>query len=362
METQTEQNTKKKNPMRPVILGVIVIAVAIFAFNRVRYAMYNEDTENSQIECNIYPISPRIGGYIAELKVKENQWVGKGDTLVHIDDRDLQIKVKQAEIALQNAEANLAVIKANIGSASAASRVSHTGISTAKASIDAARIKVWKSTEDYKRYTNLLAAHAVTQQQFDAIKAEKESAEKQLIIAERQQDVSEDQSGLSSAQEGSISKQLALAEIAIQQKKSELDFARLQLSYAVITAPSGGYVSRKNVQEGQLVNVGQSLFAIVDESTLWVNANFKETQIEKMRVGQTVQVKVDAYPNEHFEGEIESLSPATGAKFALLPPDNSSGNFVKVVQRIPVRIHFKDNGNLKLLKAGMNVKVIVHLS
>ncbi|HNF72477.1 MAG TPA: HlyD family secretion protein, partial [Chitinophagaceae bacterium] len=294
--------------------------------------------------------------------IEDNQWVKAGDTLFILDDRDLKIKVQQAEIALRNAEANLNLIRSNLQSAQAATRVSAVGIGTAEANIENARIRVWKSNEDFKRYTHLLEAGAVTQQQYDAARAEKESAEKQLLLAQRQQQVSESQNQLSSTQERTNNKQLDLAALQIEQKQSELNYARLQLSYATITSPANGYVSRKNIQEGQWVNGGQNLFSIVDEGTIWVTANFKETQIEKMKVGQKVEVKADAYPGELFEAEIESFSAATGAKFSLLPPDNSSGNFVKVVQRIPVRIHFKPNSKLHLLRAGMNVKVIVHLS
>jgi len=156
---------------------------------------------------------------------------------------------------------------------------------------------------------------------------------------------------------------IKVAQIQVEQRKEELDLAKLNLSYAVIVAPCDGYVSKKNVQLGQLVSVGQNLFALVDESEIWVMANFKETQIEKMKVGQKVKIEVDAYPGKEFEGTIESLSAATGSKFALLPPDNATGNFVKVVQRIPVKVILDKNQNKYFpLRAGMNVKAVVKVS
>jgi membrane fusion protein (multidrug efflux system) len=156
---------------------------------------------------------------------------------------------------------------------------------------------------------------------------------------------------------------LKLAMIQVEQRQEELDLAKLNLSYAVIVAPCDGYVAKKNVQLGQLVAVGQNLFAIVDESQMWVVANFKETQIEKMKVGQKVKIEVDAYPDQQFEGTIQSLQAATGSMFALLPPDNATGNFVKVVQRVPVKITIDKNQNKDFpLRAGMNVKAIVKVS
>jgi membrane fusion protein (multidrug efflux system) len=153
-----------------------------------------------------------------------------------------------------------------------------------------------------------------------------------------------------------------LAETVVKEREADLEYAKLQLSYARIIAPSSGVISRKNVQIGQFVQAGQSLFALVTERQKWVIANFKETQLEKMKPGQEVEIEVDAFPHESFKGKIESISPATGAKFALLPADNASGNFVKVVQRVPVKIILTDAPEkASLLRAGMNVIVDVHL-
>ncbi len=362
MEETTTTPQKKKGFVKKIIIVFVLLTVAFFGVKKIQYALQNEDTENSQIECNISPITTRIAGYVTALNVKENLYIKAGDTLLRIDDRDLQIKVKQAEIALQNAKANLEVVRANVHTANASSQVSTSNIGTSEANIESAKIRVWKATEDFKRYENLLASKSVTQQQFEGIQAEKELAEKLLQIAEKQKDVSQVQTAVTSAQEGSAAKQISLAQLSIEQKQSELDFAKLQWSYATVVSPINGYVSRKNVQLGQLVSVGQNLFSIVDESSLWITANFKETQLEKMQVGQKVNIKVDAYPNDIFEGEIESFSAATGSKFSLLPPDNSSGNFVKIVQRIPVRISIKNTNKSKELRAGMNVKVVVRVS
>jgi len=370
----TEQTPKKKQPFLIVVMAVILIAGIVFGYKKISYSMQNEDTENSQLQTNIVPVSPRIGGYVAAVYVADNQQVKKGDTLVVLDDRDLKIKVEQAMINLENAKANVAVVKSNVNTADAGATATATSIATAaanvataKASVDAAKVRVWQATEDFKRYEKLFAQTSATQQQYDAAKAQKEAAEQQLKVAEKQVEVAQaqlatakQQSVASSTQASGVSTQVQVAELLIKQRQAELDMAQLQLSYAYILAPFDGYISKKNVQVGQLLSPGQTICSVVDETTLWVVANFKETQIADMHTGQKVEVKVDAYPKEKFEGKVESIQAATGSTFSLLPADNATGNFVKVVQRIPVKIVLEktkfDNAQLR---AGMNVTVAV---
>ncbi len=355
--------TKKKFNIAPIIGGIIGIVVLVFVVRQVIYSMHNEDTDNSQIEANINPIVPKVAGFIQEIRVKDNMLVHKGDTLVRIDDRDLQLKVKQAEVALAQAQANVELSRANQSSTSANVNVATKDINPAQSAIDAAQVRVWQATQDYDRFKKLLDLGSATQQQFDNAKAAKDLAEKQLDQAQKSVASYQARLAASSSNLNVSANNLKVAQIQVEQKQEELDLAKLNLSYATIVAPCDGYVSKKNVQMGQLVSVGQNLFAVVDESEMWVVANFKETQIEKMKVGQKVKIEVDAYPHSEFEGTIESLSAATGAKFALLPPDNATGNFVKVVQRIPVKIILDKNQNKEHpLRAGMNVKAVVKVS
>jgi membrane fusion protein (multidrug efflux system) len=358
----TETTKKKFNPA-PIILGIVAIVIAVFAFKKISYSMHNEDTDNSQIECNISPIVPKVGGFVEEIRIKDNMLVHKGDTLVRIDDRDLQLKVKQAEVALANAEAQVELVKSNMSTTSANVAVSSADINPAESAVEAAKVRVWQATQDFERFKKLFDLGSATQQQYDNAKANKEIAEKQLEQTVKGIASYKARLAATSSNLDVNAKNLKLAQIAVEQKQQELELAKLNLSYATITAPCDGYVSKKNVQPGQLVSVGQSLFAIVDESEIWVMANFKETQIEKMKVGQKVKIEVDAYPDKEFEGTIESVSAATGSKFALLPPDNATGNFVKVVQRIPVKIVISKDQNKEFpLRAGMNVKAVVKLS
>ncbi|MCW3125382.1 MAG: secretion protein HlyD family protein [Bacteroidetes bacterium] len=358
----TETPKKKFNPA-PYILGVVAIAVIIFVIKKVTYSMHNEDTDNSQIECNISPIVPKVAGFIEEIRVRDNQFVHKGDTLVRIDDRDLQLKVKQAEVALANAEANVELSKASQSSTTANVNVASKDINPAQSAIDAAQVRLTQAQQDYERFKKLFDLGSGTQQQLDNATAARDLAQKQLEQAQKSVASYQARFAASSSNLDVSKNNLKVAQIQVEQRKEELDLAKLNLSYATITAPADGYVSKKSVQPGQLVSVGQNLFALVDEGEIWVMANFKETQIEKMKVGQKVKIEVDAYPGKDFEGTIESLSAATGSKFALLPPDNATGNFVKVVQRIPVKIIIDKNQNKEYpLRAGMNVKAVVKVS
>lgn len=358
----TEETKKKFNPA-PYILGVIGIILIIFIVKKVTYAMHNEDTDNSQLQCNIIPIVPKVGGFVEEIRIADNLFVHKGDTLVRIDDRDLKLKVKEAEVALANAEANVELAKSSELYSNANTNVANKDINPAQSAVDAAQVRLWQAQQDYDRFKRLLDLGSGTQQQFDNAKAAKELAEKQLEQSQKAVLTYQARIAASSSNTQISAKNLKLAQIQVDQRKEELDLAKLNLSYATLVAPCDGYVSKKNVQPGQLVAVGQSLFALVDESEIWVMANFKETQIEKMKVGQKVKIEVDAYPDKEFEGSIQSLSAATGSMFALLPPDNATGNFVKVVQRVPVKIIIDKNQNKDFpLRAGMNVKAIVKVS
>ena len=358
----TETPKKKFNPA-PIVLGIIAIVVIIFVIKQVTYAMHNQDTDNSQIECNISPIVPKVAGFVEEIRIKDNIFVHKGDTLVRIDDRDLQLKVKQAEVALANAQANVELARSSQSSSNANVSVASKDINPAQSAIDAAQVRLTQAQQDYNRFKKLFDLGSGTQQQLDNATAARDLAQKQLEQAQRAVATYEARLAASSTTVNVSANNIKVAQIQVEQRKQELDMAKLNLSYATIVAPCDGYVSKKNVQPGQLVSVGQNLFALVDESEIWVMANFKETQIEKMKVGQKVKIEVDAYPDKEFEGTIESLSAATGSKFALLPPDNATGNFVKVVQRIPVKIIIDKNQNKDFpLRAGMNVKAVVKVS
>lgn len=358
-----QSNTKKKNKLFPLILGIVVVIGLIFGITKYLHSMHHEETDDAQIEGNISPVISKVSGYVEKIFVEDNQRVSKGDTLVLLEDDDYQLNVMQAEAALENARANLDVVKATYNVSQANQSTSVVSVSAAEANIEAAKVDLWKATQDFKRYSNLVKEGSVTEQQFEKAKADKEAAERKLDVLIEQKRIAAEQSKASRSQTDVSSNNVAVAESVVKMKEAELDMAKLQLSYTAVTAQTDGIVSKKNVQLGQLIQAGQSLFALVIDKDRWVVANFKETQMEKMHPGQDVEVKIDAYPGETFNGMVESISPATGAKFSLLPPDNATGNFVKVVQRVPVKITFKESEeNLKKFIAGMNVIVDVHLN
>jgi membrane fusion protein (multidrug efflux system) len=348
-EQEIQQEEKKKpNRIIPIILGIVVIAGLIFGVKEYIYSTKHEDTDDAQIDADISPVVARVGGYVDSIYFEDNQHVNKGQVLVKIDDRDYKIKVEQAQAAQQGAGANVGVGESQIYSTQANS-------ASARAQAESARAKLEKMQKDYARYANLIKDGSITQQQFDQAKSD-------LDVARANYQAAQDQYKAAQQQVGTTRNQLKVTNTGVNQRQADVDFANLQLTYTTIKAPASGITSKKSVQLGQLVQAGQTLFSVVNDNSLFVTANFKETQLEHLRNGQKVELEVDAFPDMPLEGTVYNFSPATGARFSLLPPDNATGNFVKVVQRVPVKI--KINGNketLGKLRAGMSVNVSVSI-
>ncbi|MBO9564562.1 MAG: HlyD family secretion protein [Niastella sp.] len=362
--TNNEQAApKKRNYTFPIILILLVVGGGWFGISKYIHSLHHEETDDAQVEANISPVIPRISGYVTEVRVKDNQVVKKGDTLLILDDRDMKLKLEQAEAALATSQSNLEAMRANAGAAHANIATTQASVSTIDAQIETAKVNVWRTSEDFKRFENLIKDHSITQQQYEQALAAKQTAEKQLQVLQEQKGQASRQVNAVSSQSNATASQVSVAAAAIKEKQVAVDDAKLNLSYTVVTASSDGKISKVNVREGQFVNAGAALFSIVQGDDVWVVANFKETQVGKIREGQKVIVEVDAFPGHEFEAKVGSFSPATGARFALLPPDNASGNFVKVVQRLPVRIEFTNASDslIRLLRAGLNVDVDIHL-
>ena len=346
-----EQNNtpkKKRKLVFPIILGLVLIGALIFTVKEYTYYQSHEVTDNAQVDADISPVVARVGGYVKEIRFKDNQFVRAGDTLVVLDDRDYQVKLQQVQAALTSTRQSVDVSQYQVSEAK-------TSIATAQANVEAAKVRVWKANEDFKRYENLYNDHAITKAQFDDARAEKESAEAALNVAQTQLPTQSRRVSTNERQVGAAASNLA-------GRQADIDFAKLQLSYTVITAPADGIVSKRNIQLGQLVQAGQTLFAVVNDQGIYITANFKETQMEHLRLGEKVDLTADAFSDSTFQGSIESFSGATGAKFSLLPPDNATGNFVKVVQRVPVRIKIEADPSFirRNLRPGMSVEVVVH--
>lgn len=363
MENSEKQNNKSKSLRFAIVFAILVLAGAGFGWTKYQHSLQHEETDDAQVESNISPVIPRISGYLKEVRVADNQIVRKGDTLLIIDDRDLKIKQIEAQAALSAAQSNVSLAGANLPVISANVNTSESNVNTIDAQIEAAKVNQWRAESDFKRYENLIKDHSITQQQYEQALASKQSADRQLQVLQAQRQNAFKQTAAVASQKNVTNRQVSLARANVQQREAEVAATDLNLSYTVITAPVDGQVSKVNLQIGQFLQAGQSLFQIVPQDTRWVVANFKETQLTKMHPGQKASIRVDAFPDQELEGVITSISPATGSKFSLLPPDNASGNFVKVVQRLPVKIEFtnKSDERIKTLRAGMNVVVEVNL-
>lgn len=337
-----------------VLIGLVFVVRAYFNIGNDRY------TNAAQVEAYINPINTRVSAYIKEIRFSEHQFVKKGDTLVVLDNREILTQVGQAEagylsaLAAKNATNNaVKTVSNNVNTVSA-------NAESAKANIEATQSRLWHTEQNYKRYENLLKDGAVTQQQFDQIRAEY-NAQKAQLQAQKAQLQSILNSRISSELGVNEAKsRLDLNDAEIKRAENALAMARLNLSYTVITAPHDGIMGRRTVNVGQLLNPSQQVATIVDTNNMWVTANYREKQMENVHIGGLATIKVDALGGRAFEGKIVAVSGATGAKYAAVPVDNSTGNFVKVQQRIPVRIEFTSNNNpndLKQLRAGMNVEV-----
>ncbi len=358
MENKKEK--KRKGSRMKFIIGGIIIAVVV---GIIIFMMggNTESTDNAQLDANIIPIRSSITGYVKEVLFEDNQEVKKGQLLVTIDDTEYKAKVAQAEAALENAKANLNAVKSNAVASNQNASAAMFSTESTQETINSAKAKLNKAKEDNKRTKNMFAAKAATQSELDNSNAELEVAQAQYDAALKQLKVSQSQSaGVRSQAMGQVSL-ISLAEALIRQREAELKLALTQLDYATIEAPCDGIVSKRSIEVGQYVSTGQAVCSAIDNSSLWVSANFKETQLEHMRIGQPVEIKVDAYPHIKLSGKLNSFVGATGAKFSLLPPDNATGNFVKIVQRVPVKITIDHltKEEMKILFPGLSAYVSV---
>jgi membrane fusion protein (multidrug efflux system) len=337
----------------PLLLGVVaVLALGAWGWHRYRFSLTHVETDNAQVDGHITPVAPKVQAFVARVLVEENQRVRTGDTLVVLDDRDLKVRLTQAEADLATALAAVGT-RGRTGQVQAQLAATRAQEQSAQATIASAEAAYRKATADLERIRGLAAQQVVAAQQLDAAQAAFDAATANLDAARRQASAAGSQVAASGAM-------VSAAEARVASARAAVETARLQLSYTVITSPADGIVARRNVEPGALVQVGQTLMSVIPDNEVWLTANLKETDMAHIAVGDSARFTVDAYPGRHFTGHVESLSPATGARFALLPPDNATGNFTKVVQRVPVRIAV-DGGTdpAHLLLPGMSVVVTI---
>ena len=300
-------------------------------------------TDNAQVKQLITPVNSRVQGFIAEVRFDDFQQVKKGDTLAIIEDTEFRYRLAQAEADYQNA------LKAQ-DAMSTSNSTMRNNISVSEAAINEAKVRLDNAEREYIRHHNLFEQEAITKQQYDAVQTnyEAQKARYELLVHQK-----ESASLASQEQEHRLGQTEAMVQLA----SAAVELAKLNLSYTVILAPCDGTLGRKNVQEGQLIQPGQPIVDIVDANEIWIMANYKETQTAHIAVGNEVKFEVDAVPGVVYKGYVEKISSATGASFSLLPQDNSAGNFVKIEQRIPVRIAFSEENSaedIARLRSGMN--------
>ncbi len=329
-----------------IILIVLLIWGCITLWDQYRF----EETNDAQVQEYINPITSRVGGFVKEIRFEENQEVKKGDTLLIIDNSEYQLQQQQAEAELANARAQLQVLNSNVESSTRTSQVNESQIAAAKA-------RLWRQQQEYARYKKLFEVESATRQQLENVQTALEVAQSDYETALKNYQAATSKINDTRAQR-------SVAEAEIKRREAMLNRFKLDVGYTVVVAPYDCKLGRRTIQPGQMVQAGQTLAYIVDqEAGKWVVANFKETQLRNMQVGELVEIETDAFPGRKFRGKIESLSPATGSSFSLLPPDNSTGNFVKIVQRVPVRIRLIDKpSEIEALRAGMNANVLVRKS
>ena len=332
----------RKRLITRAVLAAVVIGAAGFGYHWWSEGRYVEDTDDAYIGGDVTVIAPKVAGYIAKLEVRDNQPVHAGDVIARLDDRDYRAALAKAEGAVAAAQATLANLDAT-------RQLQDAVIGQARAGVSASSAETARARDDQARYQNLSAKAAVSLQSSQKADAEykqalagDQKAQAQLTAAQRELDV--------------IGTRKQQAQAALEQAIAERDLAKLNLEYTVLRAPINGVIGNRRAREGAYATVGSQLLAIVPSQGLWVDANFKEGQLARFKPGQRATVVADVMPGHVFHGTVASLAPATGAQFSVLPPENATGNFTKIVQRVPVRIQLDDvDGRLGTLRPGLSV-------
>lgn len=340
-----KNNIRRNKQISNIVIAVIIVIGICWICSYFFNIGNTEYTDNAQIKQHITPVNTRVSGFIKKIYFEEYQKVKKGDTLLVIEDSEYLLRLAQAEANYQNALAGKDVMHTTINT-------TQNNILVSDASVKEAKIRLENAEKDFNRYSELIKNNAVTAQQYDRVCTEYEAAKARYEQILRQK---QSTSMVRDEQTQRLKQNDALIKLA----EAELNLAKLNLSYTVILATADGMTGRKNIHEGQMVQVGQTMVTLIDNTKKWIIANYKETQTDVVKPGQKVEIKVDAVPGVDFVGVVSSISDATGASMSMMPQDNSAGNFVKVEQRIPIRIEFTNDNkaeDLAKLRAGMNVE------
>jgi membrane fusion protein (multidrug efflux system) len=342
MENQQPKKKIIQKVVAPTVVAIILIVIGIKVWDALRH----EETDNAQIEMRLVPILSRVSGYVDKILVDDYTTVKKNQLLMVIDTTELDLQLKEMQADYEQALADVENAKASLTNAEAT-------LSSTKGNAEVIGLRKEKATSDFNRDKELYTSSAITKKQFDDSKSNYEITMKQLETGYRDVKVADTRLGI-------LRSQLSRAQAQVDLKKSRIEQQRLKISYCYIYAPADGSIGKRNVDQGQFIQPGAPVFTEINSQELWIIANFKESQIKNIHVGKEVEIVVDGFPSKTLKGKVVSLSNATGARFSLLPPDNATGNFIKVTQRIPVRIEIDDVDKYKdILRAGMSVDVSV---
>jgi len=389
--TDPSETAPAKARRKFIIIVVVLLLVLVSGFFYWRSTL-TEDTDDAQVDGDLYQVSARVSGQVIKVNVTDNQEIKQGDVIAEIDPRDYQVAVEQAEAQLANAKASylqansnvpivnvqtrtqVATSGSDVATAEAAVAQAQKNVAAAQARVDQAKANALKAQRDVERYKPLVEKDVISKQQFDQAVAQAAAYDASVLEAQQnvianEAAVAQTMSKLSSARsDAAQARENGPKQVAVQQARAEaanadimtaqakLDQAKLNLSYCHIVAPIGGIINKKNVSVGQNISPGQNMLTIIPLDNLWITANFKETQLQHMKVGQEVTVKVDALGGRKYKGRVTQVGGATGSRLSLFPPENATGNYVKVVQRIPVRIDLeKGENDDHLLRPGYSV-------
>ena len=335
-----------------IVLVLTLLAIGGWMGWKWHWAQSHVTSDNAQVDSHIVPVLPRVGGFVLEVLVSEHQTVKAGDLLARIDDRDYRARLAQAEADLALAIAGAGSAR-QTGQAGAQVSAARANAAAARSTVEQALANADKAQKDLERMRDLVAQKMMSPQALDAAQAAARAAQAQVEASKQSANSAGDQITASSAA-------LTAAQAKVEAARAARDLAANQLADTRVVAPASGVIAAKNVEPGQLVQAGQPLLSVVPLADLWVTANLKETELKDIKIGASVNVEIDAYPDSKVEGHVESISPATGARFSLLPPDNATGNFTKVIQRVPVRIRIQQSEDAaRLLRPGMSVTVVI---
>lgn len=340
------QEPVKKNMLPKIIIGVVILTLLFVIGKKVTYAFKHEETDNAQVEMRLVPILSRVSGYVDKIFVEDFSAVKKGQLLLLLDSTELELQLEEMQADYNQAISDVENAKASLTNAEAS-------LSYSKGNAEVIALRKEKAMNDFNRDKNLYKAEAITEKQFDDSKSTFEINMKQLQTGMLDVRVADTRLNV-------LRSLLKKADAMAELKKARIDQQKLKISYCRVIATSGGKVGKRTADEGQFIQSGSPLFTLVNDQSIWIVANFKENQIKNIHIGQDVTIKVDGYPKMPLLGRVISVSDATGARFSLLPPDDATGNFVKITQRIPIRIEILNEEKYKnILRAGMSVEVSV---